>query len=220
MDLITTRLFPLPNVVFFPKTHLSLHIFEPRYRQLMRDALAGDRRIAIGLLQPGWERDYYGNPPVYEVCCVGAIESFEELADGKFNLLLVGEQKIRIQKIFHETPYRTIGGVLLQDHTPRKGAGEIRQQQEQILELAMEYCRLRSGNEPDFTALKELEFEALINSLAAHLGLPAWHKQQLLELDDLEQRARQVARFLQSQVHEESILKKFQHLSPRDPNRN
>src|SRR5207244_3224125 len=118
MELISAPLFPLPNVVFFPKTRLPLHIFEPRYRQMMHDALSSDRRIAIALLRPGWEHDYYGNPAVHEICCAGTIETFEELEDGKFNLVLGGEQKIRIVKVFGETPYRTIGGTSIPETTP------------------------------------------------------------------------------------------------------
>ncbi|MBI3940736.1 MAG: LON peptidase substrate-binding domain-containing protein [Acidobacteria bacterium] len=220
MELISAPLFPLPNVVFFPKTNLPLHIFEPRYRQLMRDALSSDRRIAIGLLQPGWEQDYYGNPPVHEICCVGVIGDFEELEDGKFNLVLVGEQKIRILKVFHETPYRTIGAVPLPEKAPPNDATETLQQRRKILALATEYFALRSTSEPDFSGLQELDFDALVNSLAAHLGFPASHKQQLLELDDLEQRGRQIARFLQTQIQEQRILRRFQHLSPKDPSRN
>ena len=59
-------LFPLPNIVFFPHTRLPLHVFEPRYRQLVQDAVEGDERFGIVLLRPGWETDYFGAPPVYE----------------------------------------------------------------------------------------------------------------------------------------------------------
>ena len=217
MEIISAPLFPLPNVVFFPKTSLPLHIYEPRYRQLMRDALSSDRRIAVGLLQPGWEQDYYGNPAVHEVCCVGTIDSFEELEDGKFDLVLVGEQKIRIVKVFKESPYRTIGGISLQEKGPARDAEETLQQQETILELARQYFKLRTSNEPELSGLHELRYEGLINSLASYLGFPASHKQQLLELDDLEQRGRLIAHFLRTQIHEQRVLVQFQHLTPKDP---
>ncbi|MBI4455251.1 MAG: LON peptidase substrate-binding domain-containing protein [Acidobacteria bacterium] len=220
MKLVTVRLFPLPDVVFFPKTRLPLHIFEPRYRQLTRDALSSDRRIAIALLQPGWENDYYGNPPVYPVCCAGVIDTLEELADGKFNLMLIGERKIRISKVLNETPYRTIGGFPLQDRMPHDNSVETEWQRRQILALAMEYFQLRSTTAPDFSSLRELDYEALVNSLAAHLDLSPSQKQQLLELEELEKRAKNVAHFLQSQIEEQNILKRFQHLSPKDPRRN
>src|SRR5438552_2023140 len=84
-------LFPLPNVVLFPRAVLPLHIFEERYKAMTADALNGDRRIAMALLRPGWERSYYGRPQIEPVVCVGKILSHEKLPDGKYNFLLQGE---------------------------------------------------------------------------------------------------------------------------------
>ncbi|HEV8132774.1 MAG TPA: LON peptidase substrate-binding domain-containing protein [Acidobacteriota bacterium] len=217
---ITAPLFPLPNIVFFPKTNLPLHVFESRYRQLMRDALNGDQRIAVGLLQPGWEKDYYGNPPVYAVCCVGHIHTFEELEDGKFNLILTGEQKIRIRNVIKDSPYRTISGMPLIDKLTSGGGAGMLLQRQQLLALGTEYFRLRATSEMDLSELQKLDYETLVNSLAAHLGFPIFHKQQLLELDDLMERGKQVARFLQLQIQEQGIIRKFQHLAPKDPSLN
>src|SRR5262245_52740264 len=86
----TARLFPLPNLVLFPNVAQPLHIFEPRYRQLMADALADDRLITMALLRPGWEQDYHKSPPLYPVACVGRIAQEQRLPDGRFNLLLQG----------------------------------------------------------------------------------------------------------------------------------
>src|SRR5215204_4472699 len=83
-------LFPLPNVVLFPRAILPLHIFEERYRQMTKDVLAGDGRIAMALLKPGWEKDYYSRPQIEPVVCVGKIVSWEKLPDGKYNFLLQG----------------------------------------------------------------------------------------------------------------------------------
>ena len=69
----TIPLFPLPNVVLFPSVFLPLHIFEPRYREMVGDALTGDRIIGMVLLRPGWEADYEGRPPIYPVGCAGLI---------------------------------------------------------------------------------------------------------------------------------------------------
>jgi uncharacterized protein len=84
-------LFPLPNVVLLPRAVLPLHIFEQRYRAMTAQALAGDRRIAMALLRTGWEKNYYGRPPIEPVVCVGRILSHERLEDGRYNLLLQGE---------------------------------------------------------------------------------------------------------------------------------
>src|SRR6478672_7469926 len=83
-------LFPLPNVVLFPRAILPLHIFEERYKAMTADALRGRREIAMALLRPGWERDYHHKPAIEPVVCVGRILSHERLPDGKYNFLLQG----------------------------------------------------------------------------------------------------------------------------------
>jgi Lon protease-like protein len=94
--IIQIPIFPLPDVVLFPHTLLPLHIFEPRYREMVRDCLAGDKRLAMVLLRPGWENDYYGRPPIYPIAGAGEIVRHEELPDGRFNILLRGTMRIGI----------------------------------------------------------------------------------------------------------------------------
>src|SRR3954471_21363862 len=90
------RLFPLPNLVLFPGAMQPLHIFEPRYRQMTVDALAGDRLIGMALPRPGWENDYVGKPAIHPVVCVGRILAEQRLADGRFNILLRGLRRARV----------------------------------------------------------------------------------------------------------------------------
>jgi Lon protease-like protein len=118
--------FPLPRVVFFPGTPLPLHIFEPRYRALMRDCLSGGRRaMAVTLLKPGYEANYEGRPDMHTVCTVGRIEQHEELADGRFNLVLRGLCRVRIHELPPgDLPYRRadvelLDGKLNNDRVPR-----------------------------------------------------------------------------------------------------
>src|SRR6516225_10826754 len=92
----TIPIFPLPSVVLFPNVFLPLHIFEPRYRQMVDASLHGDRIIGMVLLRPGWEGNYEGRPPVYPVGCAGVITHAERLADGRFNIVLRGMEKFRI----------------------------------------------------------------------------------------------------------------------------
>src|SRR2546428_10010257 len=98
-------IFPLPNAVLFPNVFLPLHIFESRYRSMVGDALAGDRIIGMVLLQPGYESDYAGRPPVYEVGCAGVITHAERLADGRVNIVLRGIEKFRITAADEGKPY-------------------------------------------------------------------------------------------------------------------
>src|SRR5690242_6561563 len=97
-NLARVPLFPLPNVVLLPRAILPLHIFEDRYKQMTADALAGNRQIAMALLKPGWERDYYQAPQIEPEVCVGTILSHEKLPDGKYNFLLQGQVRARIVK--------------------------------------------------------------------------------------------------------------------------
>ena len=92
----TIPIFPLPNVVLFPNVFLPLHIFEQRYRQMVTDALSGERMIGMVLLQPGHEADYEGAPPVYDIGCAGLITHVERLNDGRFNIVLRGLERFRI----------------------------------------------------------------------------------------------------------------------------
>ena len=91
-------IFPLPNCVLLPGGLLPLHVFEPRYRELTRDCLAGHQLMGVARLRPGYETAYYGRPPVYERCGVGRIICSEELPDGRFALLLRGVARAEIAR--------------------------------------------------------------------------------------------------------------------------
>jgi hypothetical protein len=83
-------LFPLPNCVLFPGVVQPLHIFEPRYREMISDALEDQSAIGLALLKPGWEKNYYSNPGIHKLLCVGKIVAHELVEEGKYNLLLHG----------------------------------------------------------------------------------------------------------------------------------
>jgi Lon protease-like protein len=112
----TARLFPLPDLVLFPHAAQPLHVFEPRYRQLTADALAGDRLVTMALLRPGWEEDYHNSPPIHPVVCVGGVVQEERLPDGRYHLLLQGLSRARvIQELATDRPYRVARVELLAD---------------------------------------------------------------------------------------------------------
>jgi Lon protease-like protein len=119
------RLFPLPNLVLFPFVIQPLHIFEPRYRQLVNDALHDDRLIALALLQPGWEEDYHKTPPIHPVICVGRIFQEQRLPDGRWNLLLHGLARARVEEeIETDKRYRSARAALLKDEEPAAADAE------------------------------------------------------------------------------------------------
>src|SRR3954468_19841942 len=105
-SLAAVPLFPLPNVVLFPRAVLPLHIFEDRYRIMTADVLATNRLLAMALLKPGWEKDYYQMPAIEPVVCVGEILSWEQLPDGNYNFLLQGRTRARINGETRGKSYR------------------------------------------------------------------------------------------------------------------
>src|SRR5689334_10689370 len=90
-------IFPLPNVVLFPSALLPLHIFEPRYRAMVADALEGERLIGMVMLRPGWETHYEQSPEVFPVGCAGFITYADRLPDGRYNIMLRGLERFRIE---------------------------------------------------------------------------------------------------------------------------
>jgi Lon protease-like protein len=116
--------FPLPAAVLIPGGHLPLHVFEPRYRRMIEDVLAGDRVLAVALLEPGWEADYQGRPPLHEVIGVGYVQADERLPDGRHLILVHGVTRARVVEELPEAglPYRRVRAELLADRLPAPDA--------------------------------------------------------------------------------------------------
>ncbi|AKU93054.1 hypothetical protein AKJ08_3441 [Vulgatibacter incomptus] len=110
------RIFPLPSSVLIPGGHLPLHVFEPRYRRMIADALAGDRVLGVALLAPGWEASYQGRPPIVESLGAGYIQSAECLPDGRYNILVHGVTRARvIEELETGLPFRRVRAVPVED---------------------------------------------------------------------------------------------------------
>jgi Lon protease-like protein len=128
------RLFPLPELVLYPHVMQPLHVFEERYREMVEDALAGDKLIAMALLEPGYEDDYEGRPPISTYACLGKIVAHHKLPDGRYNLLLLGVQRVRID---HELDplrsFRQAHVELLEDEYDFHSPNETKQMQEKLL---------------------------------------------------------------------------------------
>jgi hypothetical protein len=110
------KVFPLPSVVLFPGTAMPLHIFEPRYRDLVRDCLASDKVMALVDLQPGWESQYEGRPALRPIGCAGRIVWHEELPDGRSNIMLHGDVRVLLrEELPAEHAYREVRAEVLED---------------------------------------------------------------------------------------------------------
>jgi len=178
----TIPIFPLPNVVLFPNVFLPLHIFEPRYRAMVADSLAGDRIIGMTLLQPGFEGDYHGNPAVYAVGCAGVITHAERLPDGRSNVVLRGLEKFRIVEEDHSRPYRVATIDSLPETTSESDRPLLRQQRRRLETLLIAAIE-RGGADPRFPPA--IADDDLVNALAQYLTLSPVERQALLERDGI-----------------------------------
>lgn len=192
-----TRLFPLPNFVLMPHVVKPLHVFEPRYREMTRDALAGDHLITLVLLKPDWESEYEGRPAVHDVGCLARIINSEELPDGRFNILVRGECRLRVdEEVTSDKLYRMAQGVLLPDE-PHNNVPALRS----LLEDAV-----NSWLEPSSSQLDQIkmlfrggmELGTLCDVMAFAMPIATDAKQALLEELDVEERVRRLAAELEN----------------------
>jgi len=191
-------LFPLPNVVLFPNVFLPLHIFEPRYREMVADAVASDRMIGMVLLRPGWEREYEGRPPVYTVGCSGVLTHVERMADGRYNLVLRGLERFRIVEEDHGRSYRRVSIEPLPETRlsadDRAAVRNQRSKLESMLSPAVE----RAGG--DYRTPSAMSDEDLVNALAQYLDLEVLEKQALLQQPSLRTRAAALVELLEMKI--------------------
>ncbi len=179
-----TRLsvFPLPGAVLFPRMHLPLHIFEPRYKAMVQHALASDQRI--GMIQP---RSTGERPLLYDIGCVGKIGHVEALEDGRYNIVLEGLSRFRVlRELEVATPFRQVEAELI--------ATDDAYETLELLERASIEREARrfadaQGYAVDWEAVSRLDDEALVNGIAQVAPFDAAAKQALLEADDLSTRA-------------------------------
>ncbi|HVX11092.1 MAG TPA: LON peptidase substrate-binding domain-containing protein [Pirellulales bacterium] len=195
------RLFPLPNLVMFPHVLQPLHVFEPRYRDMVEEALAGDRLITMAILAPGWEADYEGRPPLLPIACLGRIASHQRLEDGRFNLLLAGLRRVRLlrelppDKLFREAEVE-----ILDDLYGALGGGRRPILQRRLVEVFREQTpNLKQLHEQlDQIMESEVPLGMLTDILAFTLKLTTPVKEQLLAETDVDRRAERLLETLQA----------------------
>ena len=189
-------IFPLPNVVLFPNVFLPLHIFEPRYRQMVDDALRGDRIIGMVLLRPGWEPHYDGRPAVYPIGCAGVITHSERLTDGRFNIVLRGMEKFSVTGEDDTRAYR-----LAYVETVREPAAETFREEMQVARRRLEALLVpQPVGRPDPKVPSSMPDEDLVNALAQYLEFEPVEKQALLEREGLLERCRSLIELLEMKV--------------------
>ena len=171
----TIPIFPLPDVVLFPNVPLRLHIFEPRYRAMVADALAGDRIIGMVLLRPGFEANYEGRPSIYPIGGAGVITEVERLPDGRFNIALRGLVKFRVTREDLSRSYRIAHVEAIPELSGDEDKAALHSQRERLKALVAAAI----GAEPNFTP--GISNEDLVNTIAQNTELEPSERQALLE---------------------------------------
>ena len=192
-------IFALPNVVLFPKTYLPLHIFEPRYRQMVDDAVMNGQCIGMALLKEGWETGYYGNPSIYSTGCVGRLVSVQPLADGRSDILLQGLERFEVVEESYDRAYRQARIEL----RPCLQTGLDPAVRLRLVSALEEYLGSRD-QQPTWQAWfrEEVSDEILVNTLSTYLDCTALEKQFLLEADNVHQQARRLCDLIQFLMHD------------------
>jgi len=205
--------FPLPNLVVFPDAVLPLHIFELRYRTMVRDALSGERVIAMGLLKPGWEVDYHGSPEFYPLGCLARFEEVEWLPNDCYSLVVRGLSRVMVSRVVREYPYRAARVEVLPQEPCSEDDPLILSEKYELLEL---YRRLLpdapgaaagavpaavSERAPALLPGADLSYEALVSALCMMVETEPLEKLQLLGLDSVIERGRKVQEIAARRAH-------------------
>ena len=187
-------LFPLSNVVLLPRVRAPLHVFEPRYRQMVEHALAGDQRIGMATVHPDHVSEIAGDPPLYPVGCAGIISQAQRLQDGRFHIVLDGVWRFRIlEEPPRETSrlYRVARVERLPEPYDARQRARVSELRSRILGLVRRLLELSDRTraqvfEPDL--FDGTDDEVFVNTLAQALALAAPEKQGLLEARGIPER--------------------------------
>jgi len=193
-------LFPLPNVVLFPRMLLPLHIFEPRYRAMVRDALRGPRLIGMVLLRGDWRADYAGRPPIFGTGTVGQMVHVDELSDGRFNIVLRGLATFVVgEEVRPALAYREGHVTWREDGDDRIAAGT----RERLVGLVHQYLE-RLGRKPTSPAALDSDVDdaTFVNFFGQHLDLDPLERQALLEETSSSSRATRLVDVLEFRLQE------------------
>jgi Lon protease-like protein len=176
------RLFPLPNLVLYPHVMQPLHVFEGRYREMLADALADDKLIAMAVLEPGWEPDYDSRPPISPIACLGKVVTHHQLPDGRSNLLLLGLRRVRlIRELSPKRAFRQAEVELLEDILPKQPSSCFDQLHARLLTRFKTHF---PGGEPpeqlEEVLTQHVPLNVLTDLIAYTLPLPLELKQKLL----------------------------------------
>jgi ATP-dependent Lon protease len=188
----TVRLFPLPNLVLFPHVIQALHIFEPRYCEMLSEALESDHLIAMALLDSGWENHYHAQPRISDIVCIGRIISHSPTGDGRHNLFLAGIRRARIvEELTVDTNFRQAKVELIED-IPYEDPEAEEAASHELLDVFRAMIPKDAANSKTLSDLlsRQLPLGVLTDVIAYAVSLPISVKQYLLGEPSIEARFR------------------------------
>lgn len=199
-------IFPLSNVVLFPGLHVPLHIFEPRYRQMTEAALDTDGQIGMIAVVPEGAVDMSGDPPVFEVGCAGLIRDSQKFPDGRYNIVLEGTRRFRIdreQLPDAERLYRTADVTWMDDDVDAASESDLHAQRARLMQQVDLIAR-RLGREDatPSSAFNSVGDEVLVNTLANGFDFGTREKQGLLEANGVRERIDRLSGLLEFAIAE------------------
>ncbi|MBI3028129.1 MAG: LON peptidase substrate-binding domain-containing protein [Candidatus Rokubacteria bacterium] len=194
--MVVLPIFPLPGLTFFPHTLLPLHIFEARYRAMVTDCLARDRRLAVVGLKPGYEATYDGKPEVYAVAGAGEIVRWERLATGRFNILVRGDCRVRIEtELPTDTLYRVVRARVLEEAVPQGDGGRLASQTDRVKAACLRLLKAQGQSSREVErALRAATVPGVVADRIASVVIPdPLLRQELLETLDIGRRLDRLA---------------------------
>jgi uncharacterized protein len=176
-------IFPLEDATLFPHAARPLHIFEPRYRAMIADALKGDRIVGMVTLKPGYEASYDGRPAIYAIGCAGVLSDVEELPDGRFNIVLRGIVKFRVNSEDQSRAYRLASITAMPETLDDRDKDALHKERARLEELVT-----TPGSSSSVPA--DISDEEVVDVLAQYVPIEPIERQALLEMDGVLLRAR------------------------------
>jgi Lon protease-like protein len=207
-------LLPLTDTILFPRTLLTLRVVEPRYRQLIEDALKKDGEMGVILLQPGWERDFAESSALFSTGCLGVIVDHKEKPEEEIEILIQGVHRFVIEEHLQTWPYRIARVRLVDENLPARC--ETRKNTRLLVRYFREIAKAADSHTSSLARLHRLDYQTLVNSICAWLTFSIYEKQRLLELEDLSQRGELVLEILRGHVYDVRLISRFRHLQPED----
>ena len=191
-QVLSLAIFPLSDVVLLPEATAPLYIFEPRYRQMTRDALEGSGLIGMVTVRPGNAHEMAGNPPIFEVGCLGRIAHAAQQPDGTYQIVLLGQQRFRVlsedppdtERLYRQAQVELLADVEPGNDVERK---QLEKARAELTALLLTLIRRAGSDEPDrvLEPLVELTPANYVNTLTRSISFQPIERQQLLEADSI-----------------------------------